>query len=142
MGRRLRIDMPGCGTRPLPRCLRTSQAENAYTADVLASTEPLQSKLYGEMLSHIKETDESVPYPYRGWMYSTRTVEGSQYPIHCRRRIGEEAEPEQVMLDVNELAQGQAFMSVGTMAVSPDGNLLAYSTDNTGFGSTRSTCGT
>ncbi len=110
------------------------EAENAYTADAMAPTAELQAKLYAEMLSHIKETDESVPYPYRGWLYSTRTVEGSQYPIHCRRAAGEgDGGPEQVMLDVNELTKGQAFMSVGTMSVSPDGTLLAYSTDNTGF---------
>jgi len=113
------------------------QAENAHTEAVLAPTEGLQKTLYAEMLSHIKETDESVPYPYRGWVYFTRTVEGSQYPIFCRRAPGGdgpvEVAPEQVMLNVNELAKGQAFMSVGAMGVSPDGSLLAYSTDNTGF---------
>ncbi len=113
------------------------EAENAYTAEVLAPTEALQKTLYAEMLSHIKETDESVPYPYRGWSYYTRTVEGSQYAIHCRKAAGagvtSGADQEQVMLDVNELAKGQAFMAVGTMSVSPDGNRLAYSTDNTGF---------
>ena len=120
-----------------PEVLAHLQAENAYTAEVLAPTEELQKTLYAEMLSHIKETDESVPYPYRGWVYSTRTVEGSQYPIFCRKAAagdaGVESEPERVMLDVNELAKGQAFMSVGTMSVSPDSSLLAYSTDNTGF---------
>ena len=56
----------------------------------MKSTEELQAKLYAEMLSHIKETDESVPYRDRGWYYYTRTVEGSQYPIHCRRKaVGE-----------------------------------------------------
>ena len=108
------------------------ETENAYTAAVLAPQKELEKRLYAEMLSHIQETDESVPYPYRGWRYSTRTVEGSQYPIHCRRRAEEGAE-EQVMLDVNALAEGQAFMAVGAMAISPDGNLLAYTTDNTGF---------
>jgi oligopeptidase B len=62
------------------------EAENAYTQQAMADTEELQAKLYGEMLSHIKETDESVPYLQRGWFYSVRTIEGSQYPIHCRRR--------------------------------------------------------
>ncbi len=120
-----------------PEVLSHLEAENAHTASMLEPTVGLQKQLYTEMLSHIKETDESVPYPYRGWMYYTRTVEGSQYAIHCRRAAaGEgsgEVAPEQVMLDVNELAVGQAFMSVGMMAISPDGNLLAYSTDNTGF---------
>ncbi|HEY6414305.1 MAG TPA: S9 family peptidase [Edaphobacter sp.] len=112
-------------------------AENEYTASVMQSTEELQAKLYAEMLSHIKETDESVPYRDHGWYYYTRTVEGSQYPIHCRRAAVDgaydEAQPEQVVLDVNKLAEGQPFMAIGGMGVSPDGHLLAYSTDNTGF---------
>jgi len=113
------------------------EAENAYTTAVMKPTEELQGKLYSEMLSHIKETDESVPFRERGWYYYTRTVEGSQYPIHCRRKAIDEAydpsQPEHVILDVNQLAEGQAFMSVGGMSVSPDGVRLAYSTDNTGF---------
>jgi oligopeptidase B len=112
-------------------------AENAYTTSVMKPTEELQAKLYAEMLSHIKETDESVPFRERGWYYYTRTVEGSQYPIHCRRKAVGEAydasQPEHVILDVNQLAEGQAFMAVGGMSVSPDGEKLAYSTDNTGF---------
>ena len=111
------------------------EAENAYTAASMAGTEELQATLYAEMLSHIKETDESVPYPDRGWLYSTRTVEGLQYPIHCRRRDTTAAldAPEEILLDVNKLAEGQPFMAVGAMAVSPNGTMLAYSTDNTGF---------
>jgi oligopeptidase B len=113
------------------------EAENAYTDQQMKPTEELQSRLYAEMLSHIKETDESVPYRDRGWYYYTRTVEGSQYPIHCRRKAVadryDSAEPEQILLDVNQLAEGQAFMAVGGMSVSPDGEKLAYSTDNTGF---------
>jgi oligopeptidase B len=116
------------------------EAENAYTLSVMASTEELQVKLYAEMLSHIKETDVSVPYLQRGWFYYVRTVEGSQYPIHCRKVAAgadsvtfDESQPEEILLDVNLLAVGQPFMSVGAMSVSPDGFLLAYSTDNTGF---------
>jgi len=113
------------------------EAENAHTAAAMKSTEELQAKLYAEMLSHIKETDESVPYRDRGWYYYTRTVEGSQYPIHCRRKAVREtydaSQPEAIILDVNQLAEGQAFMAVGGMSVSPDGEKLAYSTDNTGF---------
>src|ERR1700727_1705457 len=92
-------------------------AENGYTTSLMKPTEDWQAKLYTEMLSHIKETDESVPYRDHGWYYYTRTVEGSQYPIHCRRvAVGgayEEAQPEQVILDVNQLAEGQQYMSVG-----------------------------
>lgn len=114
------------------------EAENAYTADAMSGTEALQTKLYSEMLSHIKETDESVPYPYRGWWYSARTVEGSQYAIHCRREAAEDglydaSKHEVILLDVNQLAEGHPFMSLGAMAISPDGWLLAYSTDTTGY---------
>jgi oligopeptidase B len=120
-----------------PEVLQYLEAENAYTTAIMAGTEALQKQLYAEMLSHIKETDESVPYPMKGWFYSTRTVEGLQYPIHCRRLAVDggfdENQPEEVILDVNLLAEGQAFMSVGSMAISPDGWLFAYSTDNTGF---------
>lgn len=117
--------------------LQYLEGENAYTAEFMKPTEGLQEALYKEMLSHIKETDESVPFRERGWYYYTRTIEGSQYPIHCRRKAVENAydaeQPEQVILDVNRLAEGQAFMAVGGMSVSPDGEKLAYSTDNTGF---------
>ena len=123
-----------------PELVAYLEAENAYTRSVMAPTEPLQAKLYAEMLSHIKETDESVPYRHRGWFYTVRTVEGKQYPIHCRRLATgadshkfDPSQPEQIVLDVNQLAEGQPFMAVGEMSVSPDGTKLAYSTDNTGF---------
>ena len=121
-----------------PEVIAYLEAENAYTAEGMRGTEKLQAKLYAEMLSHIKETDESVPYRYRGWWYRTRTEEGKQYPIHVRMRAAEDGSlpndaAEESLLDVNRLAEGQAFMAVGAMAISPDGWLLAYSTDNTGF---------
>ena len=120
-----------------PELLAHLEAENAYTSLVMAPTEELQATLYKEMLSHIKETDESVPFRERGWFYYVRTVEGSQYPIHCRRLASgpkfDASQPEDILLDVNKLAEGQPFMSVGAMTVSPDGWKLAYTTDNTGF---------
>jgi oligopeptidase B len=117
-----------------PEVLAYLEAENAWTAAAMAPTAGLQTKLYGEMLSHIKETDESVPYRLGDWFYTTRTVEGCQYPIYCRRATsGADTAPENVILDVNQLAEGKPFMAVGTMSVSPDGHLLAYTTDSTGF---------
>ena len=101
-----------------------------------APTKPLQETLYREMLSHIKETDESYPYRYAGYLYYSRTIEGSQYTIYCRRRGShkEFAEmPEEVILDGNELAKGQPFMSLGAFSISEDQNLLAYTVDHTGF---------
>src|SRR5215469_9805287 len=108
------------------------EAENAYTDAVMKPTEPLQKKLYDEMLGRIKETDVEVPYKEGGYFYYVRTEAGKQYGIRCRKKGGMDA-PEEVVLDVNELAKGQKFMSLGAFAVSDDGNLLAYTTDNTGF---------
>jgi oligopeptidase B len=108
------------------------QAENEYTSAVMEPTTELQQTLYREMLSHIKETDVSVPFRDGEYWYYTRTEEGQQYPIYCRKRGSPDAE-EDIILDVNELAKGQSFMAVGMSTVSDDGNLLAYSTDNTGF---------
>jgi oligopeptidase B len=108
------------------------EAENAYADSMLAHTKPLQETLYNEMLGRIKQTDLSVPYLDNGWWYYTRTEEGKQYPILVRRKGSMDA-PEQVMVDVNELAKGQEFMALGAATVSDDGNLLAYSTDSTGF---------
>ena len=108
------------------------QAENAYTDAVMKPTEGLQKKLYGEMLSRIKETDVEVPYKEGNYFYYTRTEAGKQYSIYCRKKGTLDA-PEELLLDVNELAKGQKFMSVRDFAVSDDGHLLAYTTDNTGF---------
>jgi len=136
-GQTLEDDYRWMRDKSSPELVSYLEAENAYTADVMKPTEELQAKLYAEMLSHIKETDESVPYRDRGWFYYTRTVEGSQYAIYCRRLATgsayDDAQPEQVLLDVNRLAEGQPFMALGAMAVSPDGDKLAYSTDSTGF---------
>ena len=108
------------------------EAENAYTDAVMKPTEGLQKKLYEEMLSRIKETDIEVPYKEGDYFYYSRTEAGKQYQIHCRKKGGLDA-PEEVVLDVNEMAKGQKFMSLGAYNVSDDGNLLAYTTDNTGF---------
>jgi len=108
------------------------QAENVYTDAVMKPTEGLQKKLYDEMLSRIKETDVEVPYKEGNYFYYTRTEAGKQYSIYCRKKGALDA-PEELLLDVNELAKGQKFMSVAALAVSDDGNFLAYTTDNVGF---------
>jgi oligopeptidase B len=95
-------------------------------------TEAFQKRLYDEMLGRIKENDVDVPYEEGGYFYYSRTEAGKQYPIRCRKKGSLDA-PEEVVLDVNEMAKGQVFMAVAAYAVSDDGNLLAYSTDNTGF---------
>jgi oligopeptidase B len=108
------------------------KAELAYAEAFMRPTEALQQKLYDEMLSRIQQTDTGVPYRERGYLYYTRTEEGKQYLIHCRKKGSTDA-PEEVILDINQLAEGKKFMSVAAFKVSPDGNLLAYSTDETGF---------
>jgi len=115
-----------------PAVMSHLQAEDAYTETVMKPTAALQEKLYNEMLSHIKQTDRTVPYRSGNYFYYTRTEEGKQYPIYCRKKGSPEA-PEEIVLDQNELAKGQKFMSVNTFLPSDDGNLLAYSTDNTGY---------
>ena len=118
--------------KPNPEVRAYLEAENAYTDAVMKSTDALQKKLYDEMLSRIKETDVDVPYREGDYFYYTRTEAGKQYGIRCRRKGSMDA-PEEVVLDVNEMAKGHAFMSVGQYAVSPDGNLLAFTYDDTGF---------
>jgi oligopeptidase B len=115
-----------------PEVIKHLEAENAYTAAFMKPTEKLQEKLYNEFLSHIQQTDLSVPVLNRGYWYYTRTEEGKQYPIHCRKKGSLDAK-EEILLDVNELAKGHKFFNVNYRQVSDDGNLLAYTTDTTGF---------
>ncbi|MBV8207185.1 MAG: S9 family peptidase [Acidobacteria bacterium] len=116
-----------------PEVVRYLAAENAWADALLKPTEELQQRLYDEMISHIKETDSSVPYARPdGYLYYSRWEAGRQYPIHARK-FGSLDAPEQVILDVNELARGEAFMALGAFVPSDDGRLLAYTTDNTGF---------
>lgn len=107
-------------------------AENTYTDAMMKPTEAFQKRLYDEMLSRIKETDVEVPYKQGEYFYYSRSEKGKQYEILCRKKDSLDA-PEEVVLDVNALATGKPFMSVGAHEVSEDGNLLAYSTDDTGF---------
>jgi oligopeptidase B len=118
--------------KPNPEVRAYLEAENVYTDAVMKPTEAFQKKLYDEMVGRMKETDVEVPYREGDYLYYVRTEAGKQYGIRCRRKGSMDA-PEEVVLDVNELAKGQAFMTVAAFAVSRDGNLLAYSYDNTGF---------
>jgi oligopeptidase B len=107
-------------------------AENCYTDALLHGTEAFQEKLYQEMLGRIQQTDLSVAYRLRGYLYFTRTEEGKQYPIHCRR-VDCDGSANETLLDLNALAQGHAFLGLGPTAVSDDNRLLAFSLDTTGF---------
>jgi oligopeptidase B len=115
-----------------PDVIRHLEAENAYTSAVMLATEAFQEKLYQEMLSRIQQTDLSVPYQLRGYLYFTKTTEGKQYPLHYRQLNGEQA-AEELLLDLNALAEGHSFLGLGVFVVSDDNHLLAYSTDTTGF---------
>src|SRR5438105_1856432 len=115
-----------------PEVIHYLDAENRYTEALMQPLEGFRESLYKEMLARIKETDESVPYRVHGYWYYQREVQGLQYPIYCRRKGSMEA-AEEVMLDVNELAKGHAYTSVGLIDVSPDSSKLAYTVDFTGF---------
>ena len=115
-----------------PDVIAYLESENAYADAMTSSMAPLQKSLYSEILGHIKQTDTNVPYRDRGWYYYSRTEEGKQYPIFARKK-GSTGAPEEITLDMNKLAEGQKFMGLGAYEPSDDGNLLAYSTDNTGY---------
>jgi oligopeptidase B len=113
------------------------EAENAYAEAVMAPLSGLRDELYQEMLSHVKQTDVSVPFRDGAWWYYTRTEEGRQYSIHCRK-AGSSAGPhsdalEEILLDGNQLAVGHAFFAIGDTDITDDGRWLAYTTDTTGF---------
>lgn len=104
------------------------EAENAYTDAMMKGTETLQAQLFDEMKARIKEQDESVPYFKNGYYYYTRTEEGRQYFKFCRKKGSLDA-PEEVLLDVDAMAEGYPYYAVGGFNVSPDNKLLAYGVD-------------
>jgi len=115
-----------------PDVMKYLEAENAYTAAVMKPTADLQESLYKEMLGHLKQTDLGVPAREGQYFYYARTEEGKQYPYQCRKKGSLDA-PEEILLDLNKLAEGHSFLGLGEFHVSDDGNLLAYSTDTTGY---------
>ena len=137
-----------------PRVQEYLEAENAYADALMRPSEGFSEKLYQEMLGRIQQTDLSVPYLLRGYWYYTRTEEGKQYSIYGRKKAAGEEEfvaalesegrlgttdehtdgpPEELLLDLNELAVGRTFMALGIFEVSEDNRRLAYATDRTGF---------
>jgi oligopeptidase B len=127
-----------------PEVIAYLEAENSYTEALTGGLSGLRSDIFDEIKARTQETDLSVPVRKGSYWRYQRTVEGQQYAIHCRRlvRDGEVTPPlpedgkpldgEEVLLDGNELAAGQAFFSLGALSVSPDEKLLAYSTDFSG----------
>jgi oligopeptidase B len=122
--------------RKNPEMLAYLNAENAYVDAWMAPLKPLQDKLYEEIVGRIKQDDSSVPYRERGYWYYTRFETGQDYPIHARRRHSTNAGgmdgAEEVLLDVNAMAKGKDYFSVGDYEVSQDNALLAWAEDDVG----------
>jgi oligopeptidase B len=114
-----------------PAVIDYLNAENEYTDAMTAHTNELQETLFEEIKGRIKQTDMSVPFKFDDYFYYTRYEDGKEYPIHCRKKGSLEG-AEEVMLDVNEMAEGHEFYSVGRRAVSYGQDLLAYSVDTVG----------
>lgn len=114
-----------------PELIAHLEAENAHTEAAMESTAALRKTLYDEILGRIQQTDLSVPVKEGPYFYYSRTEEGKQYPIYCRKHLSLEAE-EEVYLDSNELAAGHEYFQIGVLETSPNHHLLAYSTDIAG----------
>ncbi|WP_313456169.1 S9 family peptidase [Stenotrophomonas sp.] len=106
-------------------------AENAYTDQVMAPLKPLEDTLYKEIVARIKQDDSSVPARDRGYWYYTRFETGKDYPIQARRKGSMDA-PEEILLDVNQMAEGKNYFNVGDADVSQDNHLLAWAEDDVG----------
>jgi oligopeptidase B len=117
--------------RANPEVVAHIEAENEYTAVVMAPSQALEDRLYGEIVGRVQQTDTSPPSFFKGSWHYTRTVEGLDYEIHCRRRGSMEA-PEEVELDCNALADGHDYFELGFVDRSPDENMLAYAIDFSG----------
>jgi oligopeptidase B len=115
-----------------PEVISYLEAENRYTESMTKNIDGFQQTLYKEILGRIKQTDLSVPYLLGGYWYYTRMEEGKQYSIYCRKK-GSMESPEEITLDLNEMAKGHKFLGLGLYEVSDDGKLLMYSLDTTGF---------
>ena len=108
------------------------QAENDYLETALSPLKELREMLYQEMLSRIKQDDNTVPYPYKNYEYYIRHEHGKEYPIYCRKKRHQTDSGEQIILDVNVLATGQKFCHVTPPRVSPDEKKIVYGLDLTG----------
>jgi len=115
-----------------PEVLAYLEAENAYADAMLAPLLPLRERIFEEIKARVQETDESAPVPEGPWEYTSRTLEGSQYAIQCRRPRGRGPDEATVLVDENVLAEGHDYFSLGGFEVAPDHTVLAYSVDFNG----------
>ena len=114
-----------------PKVVQYLNAENAYTEVMTRSLKPFEDALYKEMLGHVKQTDLGVPVQRGDYLYYTRTEEGKQYPIYCRKKgVGAS---EEIVIDQNQLAVGHKFTSITAPVPSDDQNLVAYTVDYVGY---------
>lgn len=117
--------------RENPDVITYLEEENSYCDFVMKDTEDLQQQLFDEMKARYKEDDQSLPYFFNSYWYIVRFEKGKEYPIFSRKKDTLDNE-EEVLIDVNVLAEGQKFFEVGSVAVSPDNQLMSFSTDNFG----------
>jgi oligopeptidase B len=115
-----------------PEIIKYLEAENAFTESHMGKHKPFADALYKEMLGRIKQTDLSVPVKMGEYWYFTKTEEGKQYPTYLRSR-SKDGRDAVVLLDQNEMAKGHKYFAIGAFEPSDDGNLLAFSTDTTGY---------
>ncbi len=114
--------------RENPKVIAYLEAENAYKDAVLKHLAELQEKLFNEIVGRIKQTDMSVPYKSRGFYYYTRYEEGREYPVYCRKKGSLEAD-EEILLNVNEMAEGFDFFQVSGLSVSSNNEMISYGVD-------------
>jgi oligopeptidase B len=117
--------------RENPKVIDYLNQENSFLKSELAHTEELQEELFLEMKSRIKEDDQSVPFELNDYWYYTRYEEGKEYPYYCRKLGSLEAQ-EEIILDVNEMAEGQAFCNVKGISIHPNNQLMAFGVDFVG----------
>ncbi len=114
--------------RENPEVISYLEDENRYQEEMMKDTEPLQNKLYDEIVGRIKQDDVSYPVKRNGYYYYSRYEEGKEYPVYCRRKDNMDT-PEHIFLDCNKLAEGHHYFDIGAYSVSPNNELLAYSVD-------------
>jgi oligopeptidase B len=111
-----------------PEVIKYLEEENAYTRQQMISTEKLQEDLFIEIKGRIKEEDETAPYKFNHYWYTTKYIKGGEYPVYIRKKESLEAK-EEVMFNVNEMAEGHKFYQLGGISISPDNQLACFSVD-------------
>ena len=114
--------------RENPEVIAYLEAENAYREEIMKGSEHFQESLFQEIVGRIKQTDESVPYKENGYFYYVRYEEGKEYPIYCRKKESLEAD-EEIIANVNEMAEGFSYYNLKGLSISPNTELVAFGTD-------------